>query len=62
MCDIADVPSPSVHDLMIVPWPQREAGTEAWAVVNRRGDILAVGAYPDCLRHLSRATATPMAA
>jgi len=58
MCDTADEPSPSVHDLMIVPWPP----CDAWAVVDRRGDILALGAYPDCLRYLTCATATSMAA
>jgi len=58
MCDATELPSLPTHDLMIVPWPQRDA----WAVVNRRGDTLAVGAYPDCLHHLRRITATPLAA
>ena len=54
MCDTAEMPSLSPADLTIVPCPQREA----WAVVNRSGDTLAVGAYPDCIRHLARLTAT----
>jgi hypothetical protein len=55
MCDSAEMPFLSPADLTIVPCPQREA----WAVVNRCGDTLAVGAYPDCVHHLARLTASP---
>ena len=44
----------SATELIIVPFPQRDA----WAVVNREGDILAVGDYDDCLHHLRQLTAT----
>ena len=41
-------------ELTIVPCPQRDA----WAVVNRQGDTLAVGEYGECLRHMRRMAAT----
>jgi hypothetical protein len=40
-------------ELTIVPCPQHDA----WAVVNRQGDTLAVGEYGECLRHMHRLTA-----
>jgi hypothetical protein len=45
-------------ELTIVPCPQRDA----WAVVNRQGDTLAVGQYGQCLRHMHRLTAATAAA
>jgi hypothetical protein len=44
-------------ELTIVPFPQRDA----WAVVNRRGDLLAVGQYDECRRRLDRAVAATAA-
>jgi hypothetical protein len=40
---------PSV-EMTIVPFPQRDA----WAVVDRRGTVLTVGPYGDCLRRMGR--------
>lgn len=54
MFDTAEKHSFPTTELTIVPCPQRDA----WAVVNRRGDTLAVGEYGECLRHMRRLTAT----
>ncbi len=48
MSDTAELQALPPIELTIVPFPQREA----WAVVNRRGDVLAVGRYGDCLRRM----------
>jgi hypothetical protein len=55
MFDIAEKHTfPTTPELAIVPCPQRDA----WAVVNRQGDTLAIGEYGECLRHMRHLTAT----
>lgn len=55
MSDTSEMQALPASELTIVPVPQRDA----WAVVNRRGDLLAVGEYDECRRRLDRiATAT----
>ena len=41
----------TISELMIVPCHR---GGDRWAVVNRRGDLLAVGSYTACSRRLRR--------
>ena len=53
MSDPTEMQSLAATEVTIVPCPQRDA----WALVNRRGDTLAVGEYDDCLRHMGRLTA-----
>jgi hypothetical protein len=54
MFDTTETQMLPATELTIVPWPQRDS----WALVNRRGDTLAVGAYSDCLRRMQVLTAT----
>ena len=53
MSDTAEMQALPPIELTIVPFPQREC----WAVVNRRGDVLALGGYADCLRRMGRLAA-----
>jgi hypothetical protein len=53
MSDTAEMQALPTSELTIVPCPQRES----WAVVNRQGDILAIGGYGECLRRMGRLTA-----
>ena len=48
MSDTAELQALPTIELTIVPFPQRDA----WAVVNRRGDVLAVGCYGECIRRM----------
>ena len=48
MSHTAELQALSPIELTIVPFPQRDA----WALVNRQGDVLAVGCYGDCLRRM----------
>lgn len=52
MSDTAEMQALPITEVTIVPCPQRDA----WAVVNRRGDLLAVGSYDECARRLDRMT------
>lgn len=52
MPDTAEMPALPITEVTIVPCPQRDA----WAVVNRRGDLLAVGDYAECARRRDRMT------
>jgi hypothetical protein len=54
MFDTAEMQTLPATELTIVPFPQRDA----WALVNRRGDTLTVGAYGDCLHRMHRLTAS----
>jgi hypothetical protein len=54
MFDTAETQLLPTTELTIVPCPQRDA----WALVNRRGDTLTVGAYGECLRRLRLLAAT----
>ena len=54
MFDIAEKHTFPTTELTIVPYPLRDA----WAVVNRQGDTLAVGEHGECLRHMRQLTAT----
>lgn len=53
MSDTTEMQALPASELTIVPVPQRDA----WGLVNRRGDLLAVGEYDECRRRLERATA-----
>jgi hypothetical protein len=44
-------PTASITELMIVPCHR---GGDRWALVNRRGDLLAVGDYSACSQRLQR--------
>jgi hypothetical protein len=57
MSDTTEMQALAASELTIVPVPQRDA----WAVVNRRGDLLAVGQYDECRRRLDRAVAATAA-
>jgi len=50
MSDTAEMWAMPASELTIVPCPQRAA----WSIVNRRGDLLAVGGYGDWLRRTGR--------
>jgi hypothetical protein len=54
MSDTAEMQALPASELTIVPCPQRDG----WAIVNRRGDLLAVGGCDECLRRMGRMTAT----
>ena len=57
MSDTTEMQALAASELTIVPVPQRDV----WAVVNRRGDLLAVGQYDECRRRLDRAAAATAA-
>jgi hypothetical protein len=57
MPDTAEMQALPASELTIVPHPQRDC----WAVVNRRGDVLARGGYAECLRRMGRLATTPAA-
>lgn len=57
MSDTTEMQALAASELTIVPVPQRDA----WAVVNRGGDLLAVGQYDECRRRLDRAVAATAA-
>ena len=59
MCDPSEMTfvAPGEADMRIVPCPHHD---DAWAVVNRRGDVLANGDYAHCVRRLRRMTSPPV--
>ena len=52
MSHTAELQALPTIELTIVPFPQRDA----WAVVNRLGDVLVVGCYGECLRRMGALT------
>lgn len=50
MSDTKEMQALPATELTIVPDPQRNG----WAIVNRLGDVLAVGGYGECLRRMGR--------
>ena len=50
MPDTAEMQALPATELTIVPDPQHNC----WAVVNRRGDVLVIGGYGECLRRMGR--------
>jgi hypothetical protein len=59
MGDTSKRTSVPASDMKIVPCPQQGEADRAWAVVNRRGDVLANGDYDACVRRLRRMSAPP---
>jgi hypothetical protein len=50
MPDTSEMQALPATELTIVPDPQHNG----WAVVNRRGDVLVIGGYGECLRRMGR--------
>lgn len=51
MCTASETTFLPIEAMKIVPWPHHD---DSWALVNRRGDVLANGDYAHCLRRLER--------
>jgi hypothetical protein len=58
MCDLPGSTRLPVDDMKVVPCPHDDGG---WALVNRRGDVLATGDYMQCDRWRGRLAMPPAA-